>query len=234
MRSDREESLWERFRDALLDWYERLREKDRDLRETGLPTKPGCVWFFFIIFALILIFAFMVLRGFIPDDTAAEDAELSGGVETADSIAVSPPETGSIGNGQALTDAEDEAPPKTAAIIDVSGTWVVTVDVTVANGLCAGEEDEDPYTENIIITQDSEHLVVDGLQGTHEVWDGAILGNAVGFGGTRDESEGVTTAAFALVLNDEATEMTGTELWTWKGSRGECNDGESEVSAVRQ
>jgi len=220
MKRDRDESTLRRFFEALREFFERL------LRE-GWPAPLGCS---VIIFLGILFITFLAWRAATPSDTTNEAQDL-GTLPSVGEVSDSEPVTDNNAFSGPTEPVGDESEQR--SVLDVSGIWVLTVDVTVANGLCAGEENEPPYTTTITIIQDGEFLSVE-VEDSTETWQGALLGHAVGFEGTKEEDDGTTTAGFALIVNEDATRMEGVELWSWKGEFGDCPDGESTVTATRR
>lgn len=111
------------------------------------------------------------------------------------------------------------------------------VDVTVATGACAGEEEEtrdeiEPDLVTIVQEGDSITVVGLGYPKDSQVWQGEIDGDRVTFGGVREEDQGVTTASFTMVIDFTAGTMSGVEAWTWEGPGGSCPENESEVTAT--
>ena len=124
--------------------------------------------------------------------------------------------------------------------IDLNGSWVFTVDVTVANGVCAGEEDAVPEpfavefitidsngdgTYDVTVTGDfgSDGGSVSGtVSGVPQVGDHIVLS------GSYPEDGGVTTTTHTLTVKS-ATRLEGTEAWSWEGTGGTCPNSASDV-----
>jgi hypothetical protein len=134
-------------------------------------------------------------------------------------------------------DDDDGGDPVT---VDLNGQWVFTVDVTEANGVCEGEENDTPEPFPVEI------VVVDpNGDGTYEITvigdfgdaGGTISGTFTGIPETGDElvlsgdiSEdgGTTTSTYTLTIESE-THLSGTEAWSWTGPGGTCAGGEADV-----
>lgn len=130
--------------------------------------------------------------------------------------------------------------------VDVSGTWNYTLDVTVANGVCAGEEFEDdppptgtgPEMGSATVVQSGTTVTATSFWGsddgmTHDL-TGTISGSTVTVTGTYPEDGGMTTRTLILTANTAVTMMTGVEEWTWTDGVDTCADGEATVTATKQ
>jgi hypothetical protein len=136
------------------------------------------------------------------------------------------------------------ASPTTAAVTvssvpdevsEISGSWVLTANVSRADGSCG---DLGSYSRTVEIDQERESLSISGLGDPGSVWEGEISGDVVRFGGSRSESGGLTTSRFLLELGLGADTMVGTEDWIWEGADSQgndlfCPDGHSTVTAER-
>jgi hypothetical protein len=133
-------------------------------------------------------------------------------------------------------------------VVDISGPWVFTVDVTVAGGGCAGEEidgPDDPSTELITVTvepaagQPGKVLVsMSGFLGepgnvASVVRDSVRLNSIVTVSGEWPEDGGTTVSSFTLEVKS-ANLMEGTEAWEFffNGVKT-CPNSASNVTAVR-
>lgn len=134
------------------------------------------------------------------------------------------------------------------AVVDISGTWDFTIDVTVANGGCEGEEidgPDDPSTESIEVTvepaagQPGKVLVsMSGFLGdpanvASVVRDSVRLNSVVTVSGEWPEDGGTTVSSFTLTVKS-ADLMEGTEAWEFyfDGVKT-CPNSASDVTAVR-
>jgi hypothetical protein len=130
-------------------------------------------------------------------------------------------------------------------VVDISGTWLFTIDVTVANGGCVGEENDDPGTDVITVTvepaegQPGKVLVsMSGFLGVPEnvasvVRDSVRLNSIVTVSGEWPEDGGTTVSSFTLQVKS-ANLMEGTEAWEFffNGAKT-CPNSASDVRAVR-
>lgn len=130
-------------------------------------------------------------------------------------------------------------------VVDISGTWAFTIDVTVANEGCAGEENDDPSTDVITVTvepaegQPGKVLVsMSGFLGdpanvASVVRDSVRLNSIVTVSGEWPEDGGITVSSFTLAV-ESANRMEGTEAWEFffNGVKT-CPNGASDVTAVR-
>ena len=114
--------------------------------------------------------------------------------------------------------------------LDISGVWVITIDVIATGGDC---DDEEPYRRVINVRQAGDVIEVIGLGDGEEAWGGSVDADVVVFKGERGEDKGITTATFELKIDPDAEELTGFEYWTWTDGRSTCPDGLSDVRAVR-
>jgi hypothetical protein len=131
-------------------------------------------------------------------------------------------------------------------VVDLNGSWSALVDVTVANGVCAGEEDAAPVpfsvsflvvdpngdgTYDVSVTgsfgDESSTATVSGtVNGVPEVGDVIVLTGDV------PEDGGITTSTYTLTVQS-TTRLTGTEAWSWAGPGGTCPDGQSNVVVTK-
>jgi type 1 fimbria pilin len=133
-------------------------------------------------------------------------------------------------------------------VVDISGTWEFTVDVTVAGGGCEGEEvdgPDDPSTELITVTvepaagQPGRVLVsMSGFLGVPAnvasvVRDSVRLNSIVTVSGEWPEDGGTTVSSFTLEVKSEDL-MEGTEAWEFffDGAKT-CPNSASDVTAVK-
>jgi hypothetical protein len=138
----------------------------------------------------------------------------------------------------------DDNNDNTPITVDLNGSWTFAVDVTVANGVCAGEENApvDPFAVSF--------LTVDpNADGTYDVTvtgdfgdaGGSIAGTVTGVPQTGDvivlsgdiaEDGGTTRSTYTLTVKS-ATRLEGTEDWSWSGTGGTCTGGKSTVVVTR-
>jgi major membrane immunogen (membrane-anchored lipoprotein) len=133
-------------------------------------------------------------------------------------------------------------------VVDISGDWDFTVDVTVANGGCEGEEidgPDDPSTDFITVTvepaagQPGKVLVrMSGFLGEPDnvasvVRDSVRVNSIVTVAGEWPEDGGTTVSAFTLEVKS-ANLMEGSEAWEFffDGVKT-CPNSASNVTAVR-
>lgn len=123
----------------------------------------------------------------------------------------------------------------------VTGTWIFTVSITGVTGSVCQDEIGEVYQRQVTITGPNGDLTVVGLDDLDDpddpAWTGSFSNGTLVFGGTRAEDDGLTTAAFEMVLSGDGASMAGTEEWTWdwtsQGQTGTCVDGLSDVTAER-
>jgi len=133
-------------------------------------------------------------------------------------------------------------------VVDISGVWEFTIDVTVAGGGCVGEEvdgPDDPSTELITVTvepaagQPGRVLVsMSGFLGVPAnvasvVRDSVRLNSIVTVSGEWPEDGGTTVSSFTLEVKSEDL-MEGTEAWEFffDGAKT-CPNSASDVTAVK-
>ena len=125
-------------------------------------------------------------------------------------------------------------------VVDLNGAWTFNVDVTVANGVCEGEENDPPSsfavdmlvadpngdgTYNVSVTGDfgdAGGTISGTVNGIPEVGDEIVLSGNIA------EDGGVTTSTYTLTVVSD-TRLTGFEEWSWTGGGGTCPDGEATV-----
>ena len=141
----------------------------------------------------------------------------------------------------ACGDDDDDGGDSTTVVLD--GNWVYTVDVTVANGVCAGEENDevDGFPVEITVTDqgDGTYLVtISGfIDDPSNVVTGTVtgvpeIGDDITLTGSYPEDGGVTTTTHHLTVDSE-NGLTGTEQWSWTGPGGTCEGGEADLSLDR-
>ena len=128
--------------------------------------------------------------------------------------------------------------------VELNGTWNFTVDVTVANGACEGEENNtvEPFPIEVTVTDANadgtwEIVAAGFIDNPSSVIYGTFtgepsIGDELVLGGTYPEDGGATTATYHLTL-DSATRLTGTEDWSWTNGSSSCEGGESTVVVTR-
>jgi hypothetical protein len=128
--------------------------------------------------------------------------------------------------------------PTHVFIPDIAGQWQWNLTVTVANGVCAGEEGVQP-TYTVQITQDGDVVTISGFLASSP--STSICGNitldntidkwVITFSGSYAEDGGTTTTNYRLVLNNTYDAMTGDEAWSWALGTLTCKDCKSTVVA---
>lgn len=133
-----------------------------------------------------------------------------------------------------MTGSSDTPPPPPPPPPgSITGTWSFALVVTVATGVCDGEEG-DESTEPITITQTGTAVTARGFLG---VANNQLTGtfnsqNVLQLSGSYSEDGGITTTAYTLT-RDGPNQMTGTEAWNWVGAGGDCPGSASSVVATR-
>jgi hypothetical protein len=124
--------------------------------------------------------------------------------------------------------------------IDLNGAWTFTVDVTAANGVCEGEENDpvEPFAVDfIVVDQNDDGTYEVSVTGDFGDAGGTIAGTVSGLpevgdvivlSGDIPEDGGTTTSTYTLTVQS-TTRLTGTEAWSWTGGGGTCEDGASTV-----
>ncbi|MBZ0150474.1 MAG: hypothetical protein K8J09_03010 [Planctomycetes bacterium] len=125
---------------------------------------------------------------------------------------------------------------------DLSGSWSLTVDVTTASGVCAGDENDPPSTDTVAVVQDGVGVELTGVQGSSANLLSGVLypprhGSDLAFlvlDGEVEEDGGTTTIHYELDVYSSGgvLHLDGTEDWFWNGSAQSCS-GTSTVTAVR-
>ena len=122
--------------------------------------------------------------------------------------------------------------------VDLNGTWNFTVDVTVANGACEGEENNtvEPFPIEVTVTDANsdgtyEIIAAGFIDNPSSIVYGAfpgvpVIGDELVLTGTYPEDGGATTATYHLTI-ESATRLTGTEDWSWTNGATSCEGGES-------
>jgi hypothetical protein len=124
----------------------------------------------------------------------------------------------------------------TQTVPNIAGQWQWDVTVTVAGGVCAGEEGASP-TRTVTLTQQGKDVTISGFPNPEKILTGDItFDNTIGkwivkLHGSYPEDQGITTGDYTLVLNDTFDEMTGEENWNWVGGGGSCPGSKSTVTA---
>ncbi|MFV1988085.1 MAG: hypothetical protein ACC682_12450 [Gemmatimonadota bacterium] len=133
------------------------------------------------------------------------------------------------------TTAPGTSPP--SGQIDPAGIWIFNIRVTVATGICAGEEgDSSAFPITITKTGEAPPYQVTArgflgvetnmLTGTFDANNRLLLNS-----GSYPEEDGVTTPVHDLTATSES-QMTGTETWNFQNSQGSCPGSESSVTAT--
>jgi hypothetical protein len=138
----------------------------------------------------------------------------------------------------------DDNNNNTPVTIDLNGAWTFTVDVTVANGVCAGEENApvDPFAVNFLTIDPNGDGTYDvTVTGDFGDAGGSISGTVAGVPKTGDvivltgdiaEDGGTTTSKYTLTVKS-STRLEGSEDWSWSGAGGTCPDGKSTVVVTK-
>jgi hypothetical protein len=119
----------------------------------------------------------------------------------------------------------------------LTGVWTFLIRVTEANGVCAGEEESEPSSVQIQITQSEMNLTLSGFLGNPaNILTGSITLEAgawiVTASGSYPEDSGITTTSYRMVL-DGTSNLSGEESWMWAGPGGTCPDSKAEVTATK-
>lgn len=113
---------------------------------------------------------------------------------------------------------------------DFEGPYRLIVDVTMATGVCSGEEAEPIDTVNALITQEGAVVTATAVwtetSGTVSLVGGRS-GDTIAFSGSYDEDMGTTTSTYTLVIAPGS--LNGFEAWSWTGPGGTCLLGASTV-----
>ena len=117
----------------------------------------------------------------------------------------------------------------------LSGRWTFVIDVTAANGPCAGEAAAPPDTSVATIVHEGRSVSITGPWGSasgSETLNGNITGSVVTVGGSYGEDGGTTSTVHTLTLQPDEDVLIGTEAWSWVGPGGTCTGGSSDVMAT--
>ena len=118
----------------------------------------------------------------------------------------------------------------------LTGTWTFIIDVTVANGICAGEESAPHDTSQVSVVQVGDSVTATGPWGStsgSETLAGSRNGNVVILVGAYDEDGGTTVTTHTLNVTGADVGMNGTEDWEWFGPGGPCAGGRATVQATK-
>jgi hypothetical protein len=114
------------------------------------------------------------------------------------------------------------------------GFYELTVDVTVANGVCAGEVNEPASVINALITQEGTVITATAMwtdESGSVSLTGSRTGNQITFGGSYAEDGGTTTTSYTLTIGTDS--LSGTESWSWIGEGVSCPGGFATVTGVK-
>lgn len=117
--------------------------------------------------------------------------------------------------------------------IPFEGFWRLSIDVTVATGVCAGEEDDPVEVTDALITEEAGVITATGIWSSESgsvSLTGGRSGNTITFGGAYAEDGGTTTTFYTLTVSEGA--LNGTEAWSWNGPGGSCPGSQSLVTGV--
>ncbi len=121
--------------------------------------------------------------------------------------------------------------------VDPAGVWTFGIVVTVANGVCAGDEG-DASAHPITITKTGSappySVTASGFLGvTTNVLTGTFdENNRLVISGSYPEGGGTTSPTHNLIATGP-DRMEGTETWNWTSASGSCPDSKSDVTADR-
>jgi len=112
----------------------------------------------------------------------------------------------------------------------------MTVNVTQANGECAGEEGM--YTNNVTLDHNLQSgiVMITGIFGDAERTIEAILeDNVLSYDETYGEDGGFTHSVVTMTVDSGGTSMSGTEDWDWGPAMNSvtCPNSKSQVTAVK-
>ncbi len=128
-------------------------------------------------------------------------------------------------------------PVATIRDVDPAGLWSFGVLVTVATGVCQGEQG-DFWSHPITITKTGSsapyEVTASGFVGSpNAVLTGTFdANNRLVISGSYPEDDGTTFPTHDLVAT-MPNRMEGTESWNWVGPGGECPGSSSSVVATR-
>jgi hypothetical protein len=111
------------------------------------------------------------------------------------------------------------------------GFWNLSIDVTVATGVCAGEEDAPIEVTEALITEQGGVVTATGIWSSESgsvSLTGVVAGSTITFGGSYAEDGGTTTTLYTL----NPSSMSGSEAWSWTGPGGSCPGSQSTVTGV--
>ena len=83
------------------------------------------------------------------------------------------PGAGDLGTLSSETAAPGAEESSGVAALDLSGSWIMTVDVIKTDGVCVGEENDPPYEKALTIVHEGNQVEVSGIDGPAEPWNGA-------------------------------------------------------------
>lgn len=151
---------------------------------------------------------------------------------------------------QAVTSTSPVTPPASTstsvptttsrAIPNIAGEWQWNLTVTLATGVCSGEEGvQSPRIVNIV--QKGNEITMSGFLNSNPLttlsgeikFDNSSDIWMVKLSGSYSEDQGTTTTQYTLSLNNTFNEMTGEESWEWVGGGDSCPGGKSTVSAKK-
>ena len=123
-----------------------------------------------------------------------------------------------------------------ATPVDPAGVWTFAFKNTRATGVCASENG-DESTETITITKTGKGepytIVAAGFLGlAANQLTGTFASNKLTLQGSYGEDGGTTTTKHTLTATS-ATNMAGTEDWSWTGAGGSCPNSAASVTATR-
>ncbi|MCB1182501.1 hypothetical protein KDM41_03635 [bacterium] len=123
--------------------------------------------------------------------------------------------------------------------ISLVGDWLLSVDVTEATGsLCAGEENAPVETNQVLVGQFGNDVMITGIQG---VPSNSLSGKIYHFtetkvhirlSGSFPEDGGTTTVEYYHLYEEDDGSISGTESWTWDFGSQHCA-GKSDIVMTR-
>jgi hypothetical protein len=127
----------------------------------------------------------------------------------------------------------NDSPTEVGDGSDFEGFWVLTVDVTEANGICDGEETEDPSVLDVLITQEGAEINATAMwtdESGSVTLTGTRAGQQISFSGSYAEDSGTTSSLYTLTIGEGT--LNGREDWSWTGPGGTCPLGLATVTGV--
>lgn len=139
------------------------------------------------------------------------------------------------GSGPDATSPDAVNSDASTTTLNLSGNWAVTIKVTAASGVCAGDESDPAETTTIVIQQSGNTVTASGFLGdATKVLTGTLSGTTLTLSGSYSEDGGTTTSTHVLTVDaNDPTKLSGTESWSWSGAGGTCPNGKASVTATK-